>query len=427
MMPGNSFNRNMPYGSNGRSPMNEPQLRNPNQTDPNLKRNFGSITDVGYVRDHNEDNLLVRPPLFVVCDGMGGHNAGEVASAIAVDVISKRAPSYLDAKSLERAIEEANLSILQAVHAGDGREGMGTTCTAAILDGERLIIGQVGDSRAYLLHNGRLQQITRDHSLVADLVDKGEITVEEARVHPWRSYITRALGLDPTVKPDMYELNVSLGDRLMLCSDGLYSMVDDPIIASILSTTPDPDLACEKLCQAALDAGGTDNVSIIVADCYKLSDNKIRKLTKKAKRSAILIVSILIAIILACLIGFNVMVSNSAFLGDHDGNVAIYKGIPGDIGGITFSELEEVTEVPLDDLQPGTARRIRSGDIRCTSIQDARDLVNDYRQEIKDRFPSDQVSSDDPSGASTDTAPGTQSNATPEASSDPTGEPDVTP
>ncbi len=175
---------------------------------------FGSRTDIGRMRDHNEDSLSVSPPLYVVCDGMGGHEGGEVASEIAVDTIARCAPSELDAEGLGHAVEEANLAVIQAARDGVGKEGMGTTCTAAMLEGEKMVIAQVGDSRAYLLHNGVLQQITRDHSVVADLVESGEISPAQARTHQWRSYITRALGLDPYMQADLYEINVAAGDRL---------------------------------------------------------------------------------------------------------------------------------------------------------------------------------------------------------------------
>ena len=186
---------------------------------------FGSRTDIGCVRDHNEDSLVVAPPLFAVADGMGGHAAGEVASEIATTVLANQAPKTPDAEALGRAVETANLEIIAAAEDGRGRAGMGTTCTAAILEGERLVVAQVGDSRAYLLHQGKLQQLTRDHSLVAMMVEAGQLTPEEARVHPRRSVITRALGTDPSVQPDLYEIDVQTGDRLLLCSDGLSGMV----------------------------------------------------------------------------------------------------------------------------------------------------------------------------------------------------------
>ena len=143
---------------------------------------------------------------------------------------------------------------------------MGTTCTAAMLEGERLVIAQVGDSRAYLLHQGKLQQLTRDHSLMADMIEAGQLTPEEARTHPQRSVITRALGSDPHLQPDLYEINVETGDRLLLCSDGLSTMVQDEDIESLMARTRDPQRCASQLVNAAIAAGGHDNVTVIVAD-----------------------------------------------------------------------------------------------------------------------------------------------------------------
>lgn len=346
---------------------------------------FGSRTDVGYVREHNEDSLLVEPPLFVVCDGMGGHESGEVASEIAVQTIAQRAPKTLEVDALGHAVEEANLAIIDGVAAGVGKEGMGTTCTAAILEDDRLAIAHVGDSRAYLLHNGSLQQITRDHSVVADLVESGEISPEEARTHQWRSYITRALGLDPYMTADLYELAVSAGDRLMLCSDGLYSMVADADIERILAGEGDPQACADALVEAALAGGGADNVTVIVADAVGAERRRVSRLSKRAKATAALIVVLMVAIIGGAVAGFGAWINNSAFLGDVDGKVAIYRGVPGSVLGLEFAQLEEVTDVSLEDLQPGLAARIQGDDIRCDSVDAAHGLIDQYKQDIADR------------------------------------------
>ena len=195
---------------------------------------FGSRTEVGHIREHNEDSLVAVPPLFAVADGMGGHEAGEVASEIAINTIMELAPDHADSDALARAVIAANLNVIKAPAKGIGREGMGTTLTAAILEGERLIIAQVGDSRAYLLHEGKLQQLTRDHSLMADMIEAGQLTEAEARVHPNRSVITRAIGSDPHMQPDIYELNVETGDRILLCSDGICTMIEDPQIEHVM-------------------------------------------------------------------------------------------------------------------------------------------------------------------------------------------------
>ncbi|WP_251213351.1 Stp1/IreP family PP2C-type Ser/Thr phosphatase [Adlercreutzia murintestinalis] len=347
-------------------------------------RTFGSRTDVGRVREHNEDSLIVQPPLYVVCDGMGGHAAGEVASEMAVDVIAQRAPVTVDAEQLGQAVEEANLAIIRAAAHGIGREGMGTTCTAAMLEGTRLVIAQVGDSRAYLLHGGRMQQLTRDHSLVADLVESGQITAQEARTHPNRSVITRALGSDPRMQCDLYEMNVDEGDRLLLCSDGLYSMIDDAQIERILDMCPDAQAAADMLAEAAVDAGGHDNVTTIVVDVTGDAAARHRKLARKTKITMTVVAALVVLAFVGAFVGFNAWIGTAAYLGEVDGRVAVYQGIPGDVFGVSFSDLREVTDVPVDGLQPGVANRVRNHDIRCDSLDAAHGLIEQYRLDLFD-------------------------------------------
>lgn len=343
---------------------------------------FGSRTDVGCVRDHNEDSLVVAPPLYVVCDGMGGHAAGEVASEIAVRVIENRAPQHADVEELGRAVEEANLAIIRAAREGRGREGMGTTCTAAILEGERLVIAQVGDSRAYLLSKGRLQQLTRDHSLMADLIEAGHITKEEAKVHPQRSVITRALGSDPRMLPDLFELDVNPGDRLLICSDGLTTMLSDEEIAQLLARTADPQLCARQLVNAAIAAGGYDNVTVIVADVTGFTEVRRRKLTRRTRITAFFILVLLAAIIAAAVYGFNFANNHSAYLVEQDGKVAIYQGLQGEMFGISSSHLYDLTDVSVDDLQPGVANRLKTDGIKADGVEAAEAIVQSYRDEI---------------------------------------------
>ncbi|WP_241156052.1 Stp1/IreP family PP2C-type Ser/Thr phosphatase [Adlercreutzia sp. ZJ154] len=344
-------------------------------------RQFGSRTDIGCVREHNEDSLVVQPPLYAVCDGMGGHAAGEVASEIAVEILSRRSPRVPDAEGLGQAVEEANLAIIRAAQNGMGKHGMGTTCTAAILENVRLVISQVGDSRAYLLHAGSLQQLTRDHSLVADLVESGQITPDEARTHPNRSIITRALGSDPRMQSDLYEINVAEGDRLLLCSDGLYSMVEDSQIERILRTRPDAQDAADALAEAAIAAGGHDNVTTVVVNVTGNSETRHRKMERKTKVTVGVIVALFVAVFAAAIIGFNMWTSSVAFLGEVEGRVAVYQGIPGEAFGISFNDLQQVSDVEVDDLQPGVANRVRNEDIRCDSLEQAYDLVETYKEE----------------------------------------------
>lgn len=368
---------------------------------------FGSRTDVGCVREHNEDSLVVAPPLYVVCDGMGGHAAGEVASEIAVNVIADRAPATPDAAALGQAVEEANLAIIQAAREGVGRAGMGCTCTAAMLENERLVVAQVGDSRAYLLHGGVLQQITRDHSLMADFIEAGQITPEEARVHPQRSVITRALGSDPRTQPDLFEINVSTGDRLLICSDGLTSMIEDYEIEDILNRTPDPQIAASKLVNAAVAAGGHDNVTVIVVNVTGFAEVRRRKVARKTKVTAAITIALLLAVFCGAAYAFNYWTTQTAFLGVQDGKVAVYRGVPGELFGASFSQLVEVTDVPVDDLQPGVANRLKTEGVRADSVEDAKGLVKTYEEEIaaRDKAAAGSSSSSSSSSASSSASP----------------------
>lgn len=342
---------------------------------------FGSRTDIGYVRDHNEDSLIIIPPLFAVADGMGGHKAGEIASEITVNTLAELAPSHLDAEGLTAAVEAANYNVMKAPRQGIGRDGMGTTLTAAMLEGERLLIAQVGDSRAYLLHKGHLQQITRDHSLMADLIEAGQITPEEARVHPNRSVITRAIGSDIHMRPDIYELNVDAGDRILLCSDGLSSMISNNAIESIMRRQSDAQHCADELVTAALENGGADNVTVVVADVPGFSEVREKKRAHKSRVFYIGLAIALVAVIFAAGFGGYAFISNSAYLIEENGKVSVYRGTPDDFMGIKLSTLDHTTNVDVDKLQPGVANRIKEG-MSVSSIDEANSLIAGYEEEI---------------------------------------------
>ena len=342
---------------------------------------FGSRTDIGYVRDHNEDSLIIIPPLFAVADGMGGHEAGEIASEITVNTLAELAPSHLDAEGLTAAVEAANYNVMKAPRQGIGRDGMGTTLTAAMLEGERLLIAQVGDSRAYLLHKGHLQQITRDHSLMADLIEAGQITPEEARVHPNRSVITRAIGSDIHMRPDIYELNVDAGDRILLCSDGLSSMISNNAIESIMRRQSDAQHCADELVTAALENGGADNVTVVVADVPGFSEVREKKRAHKSRVFYIGLAIALVAVIFAAGFGGYAFISNSAYLIEENGKVSVYRGTPDDFMGIKLSTLDHTTNVDVDKLQPGVANRIKEG-MSVSSIDEANSLIAGYEEEI---------------------------------------------
>ena len=345
---------------------------------------FGSRTDIGCLRDHNEDSLVVTPPLFAVADGMGGHAAGEVASEIAVRVLSELAPEHPDGEALGRAIEEANRAVIQAAREGRGRQGMGTTMTAAMLEGERLVIAQVGDSRAYLLHQGKLQQLTREHSLMADMIEAGQLTPEEARTHPQRSVITRALGSDAHLHPDIYEINVETGDRLLICSDGLSGMIFDDQIENTLRRVQDPQRCASQLVNEAIAAGGHDNVTVIVADVTGYAEVRRKKLARKTKLSIALVLVLFAAIVAGAAWGTQTYLNTAAYLANDNGKVAVYRGVPGSVLGLSFSHLERTTDVTVADLQPGVANRLNEG-IRVDDMEAADALVKEYEDEIAAR------------------------------------------
>lgn len=222
-------------------------------------------SDTGRARRANEDNFFARAPLFVVADGMGGAQAGEVASRVAADTFSVGLPE--GGSSEERLVTrvlEANARIHQLSTEDRERAGMGTTLTAAYLDGEELAVAHVGDSRAYLWREGELTRLTRDHSLVDELVRRGKLTEEEAAEHPQRSIITRALGPEPDVEVDTRTYRAQAGDVLLLCSDGLTSMISEQLIAGILRGAEGLEAAGRELVDAANAAGGRDNITVVL-------------------------------------------------------------------------------------------------------------------------------------------------------------------
>jgi PPM family protein phosphatase len=228
-------------------------------------------SDVGLARSGNEDSYFCGRTVFAVADGLGGHQGGEVASAAAVEPLAALdGRAFADpgeaAEALATAIREANTAILDRAAGDPGLWGMGTTVTAAVVASERhLQFAHVGDSRAYLLRDGNLGQLTTDHTVVGELVRRGRLTPAQAAIHPERSILTRAVGLDPSVPVDLPDpLELQAGDQVLLCSDGLTEAVDDDEIADLLAATTDGTAACRALIDAANAAGGPDNITVVL-------------------------------------------------------------------------------------------------------------------------------------------------------------------
>jgi serine/threonine protein phosphatase PrpC len=222
-------------------------------------------TDTGRHRPVNEDSAFARAPMFVVADGMGGAQAGEVASRIAVEAFEQGLPDDgTPAERLAARAKEANRRIYDLSQTAQERAGMGTTLTAAYLDDSELAIAHVGDSRAYLFRDGQLKRLTQDHSLVEELKARGKLTEEQAAEHPQRSIITRALGPEPTVEVDTWNYPVKAGDVLLLCSDGLTSMLSEDRVAAILNDADTLQHAAQSLIDEANEAGGRDNITVVL-------------------------------------------------------------------------------------------------------------------------------------------------------------------
>jgi PPM family protein phosphatase len=232
----------------------------------------GVASDRGLIRPANEDSFFLRRGLYAVCDGMGGARAGEVASQMACLGLIALDPGSAGKKELRTAIANTNEAIISRSLAEEHLLGMGTTLTAVLVREGTLILAHVGDSRAYLFRDGSLIQLTDDHSWVGEMVRRGELTPAQAAVHPHRSIITRALGTDGDLEPDLTEADVRGGDRVLLCSDGLSGFVSETDMAEILRRDEAPQVIAELLVRAALDGGGEDNVPVVVIDILPESE-----------------------------------------------------------------------------------------------------------------------------------------------------------
>ena len=363
---------------------------------------WAARTDVGLMRGHNEDSFLALSPTFAVSDGMGGHAAGEVASAIAVSTIAEKAPGHADDLLLGAAVESANAAVIEAAVAGKGKVGMGCTASAVSIEQNKMAVAHVGDSRVYLLHNGALVRLTHDHSYVEELVDAGEITADEARVHPSRSVITRALGSDPDMYADHFTIDVSAGDRVLLCSDGLSSMVEDSQMEAIAVSSATPQAAVDNLVAAALQEGGHDNITVVVVDVT--DDGVIEQHRKRYLQRAGAVAAIIIGVLAALFVAAALFVRNSWYVGVNGDTVAIYRGVNSSILGHDLYALSETTTVQLSDLPDATQANLRSG-VVVTGEDEAHATIQSYQEQIEsEKAHAQQVA--DKSTAGTETSLG---------------------
>ncbi|HUF84238.1 MAG TPA: Stp1/IreP family PP2C-type Ser/Thr phosphatase [Acidimicrobiia bacterium] len=371
-----------------------------------MKLVVGERTDKGRVRDGNEDERLIdrRMDLYAVADGMGGHQAGEVASSTAVEALRA---AVANGTPIRDAITKANEAVLERSGGDERLRGMGTTLTAATLaTGGTLLIGHVGDSRAYLARDGEMRQVTDDHSLVEEMVRGGELTPEQAEVHPQRSVITRALGIDPGVEVDLYTLELRDGDRVLLCSDGLSGMVRTEEIAAILEREPDPQKAANELVDAANKAGGEDNITVVLLDVVAddspaaavLPDDRAgpaeepvpsRRRRRRRLPGAARVLRIarwVLPVLLVLALAFGAVgwyARRTYFLEIDRGRVTLFQGVPG--GFLAWDPtVEERTAIEEGDLTEAEVNDLEGGK-RFSSRDKAEAFVDRLDQKIEDR------------------------------------------
>lgn len=411
-----------------------------------IRLHAAGLTDVGQAREGNEDAMHVGDSVFAVADGMGGHAAGEVASTLALEPIAD-----LDGRvfgdneqarsALEDAVVEANRIVVEAAETDNTLQGMGTTLTAALFEGRRLHLAHVGDSRAYLLRQGRVTQLTRDHTFVQQLLDDGSITEAEAATHPHRSVVTRAIGTSTEVEIDLETLDLASGDAVLLCSDGLSGVVDDDRIAELLTSDRTPEQTVTELVRAANQAGGPDNITAVLLTMVAERDGPaagaaaglpdgpgagpgagpgedpdrgesadrpaaaagpmvIRPdsdagparvlpgpgpdesivVDPVARRRRIASIVIGVSVVLGLLIGGGRwLLSRSYFVGLDGQQVVIYQGVPAELGPLSLAWVVEETSLRIEDV-PEFQRPLLEQGMAAINRGDARDQVDALRE-----------------------------------------------
>jgi PPM family protein phosphatase len=348
----------------------------------------GSATDIGRVRERNEDSILVEPPLYVVADGMGGHRGGQVASQVALETMEELAGE--DKGSLADHVRSANRAVWDRSVEDQQLSGMGTTLTAARVDGASATIAHVGDSRAYLLREGLLRQLTTDHTLVERMIRSGEITEAEADVHPHKNVLTRALGTDEHVEVDEDAVELIDGDRLLLCSDGLTGMVTEDQIQAILETTESPQQAADRLVKAANRAGGIDNISVVVIDAIGEGDGAEPSRRRVARPSGGTLArwglraGVAILVLLVLVFGARWYLDRQWYVGPDGDDVAIFQGVPLTVLGIDLGWVVQRMNVPADEVAAleDTYPSFEDG-IPVTDRQEAEELVAQMQRDVR--------------------------------------------
>jgi len=386
-----------------------------------------SLSDTGRKRRHNEDSFVCDPPLFAIADGMGGAQAGEVASELAANAVQGRGdePGTGETRVVE-LIQDANRRVFERAHEDASFAGMGTTLTLALVEDGKVSLGHVGDSRAYLLRAGKLEQITEDHSLVAELTRAGKLSEEEAESHPQRSVITRALGTDPDVDVDAFTVETQDGDIFLLCSDGLTAMVEDRAIEEILDKRRgNLKRAAQDLVKAANKSGGEDNITVLLFEIGQATEHTAEAappVTRdedddedtlseldavpaiaarpdewssqdgdvpepvvdhpRPRKSRARLYWLIAVVILLAIIGLGLFgLSQSHFVGaQKDGHVAVYQGLPYDIVGVHLYRTVYVSRVLAAQLTQSERQHLFDHNLR--GFDSAKAAIHRYEEEI---------------------------------------------
>ncbi|MGH2636547.1 MAG: Stp1/IreP family PP2C-type Ser/Thr phosphatase [Actinomycetota bacterium] len=387
-----------------------------------MRITVGAASDIGQVREGNEDSFLVLDPLFAVADGMGGHRGGEVASNLALETIERLFSA--NEGSLTEQVELANRAVFERSQADREVSGMGTTLTAVVVRDAEARLAHVGDSRAYLLRGGELHLLTKDHTLVHRMVEEGEITEEEAETHPHRSILTRALGVDGGVQVDEGIVELRDGDRLLLCTDGLTGMVSDAQIKVLLEETRDPQEAAKRLVTAANRAGGVDNITAVILDVaddgpgggtdraatadptatsravstatpvepadVMVSPRAVplappakgRGRVRAARRIGVG-AGIAVAVAVVGIVALRFYLDTQWFVGVSDGRVAIFRGLPAEVAGFDLNSVVIETTIPAEEAEAlEVYRETLPEGITADDREGAEDIVEQIRVDV---------------------------------------------
>ena len=347
-----------------------------------------SMTDVGRARERNEDAAFVGKAVFAVADGLGGHNAGEVASNLALgpvaslDEMEPRKASH----HVADAVRKSNRAVFDRAQQDAELKGMGTTMTAVVVSEGIAHIAHVGDSRCYLVRGGQIEQLSHDHTLVARMVSEGKLTAEQAEVHPQRSILTRALGADRDV--DVEEVNVPLatGDRLVLCSDGLSGVLAPDDIRAVVTDGADLEEICRALIDAANARGGPDNITAVVVDVGTVQGSSAGPLGRRNEPGhrrrvpvrPLVWAALLATVLIGGYMGVQSWADNSFFVGvDEAGRVAIYRGLPVDVPVMDLNDVEESTDIVAEEVRNPAVRRSLEEGIRADSLTHAQEIIDE--------------------------------------------------